>query len=280
VRSVVASAIASPLGLVTQSLAANDLDPRPNDETDTPDERFEELRTCDVLVIEDVQHLPARSSAWLVRLLDTRTARRQTTIITANAGPARLHELDRRLTSRLSAGLVVSIDAFSAVSRKKVLRIAAKRRHVRLANDALDWLAEQPTGGGLRPLLGTLDTLKVLHGGSPILLTREHVQVLLASVAAPSLTIGVTRVVDLVANAFHVKPKEVLGKSRLQSVMIPRHVAMWLTREVLKLSLPAIGDAFQRDHSTVLHAIRKVNERLTTDALFAKQVAELRGELS
>src|SRR5437879_1535430 len=110
-----------------------------------------DLTSCDVLILEDAQLLPAREADALCELLDRRVSRRNATIVTANVGPAALRHLPRKLTSRLAAGLVIQLEALSSASRRILLEDAATARKLRLAPDALDWLAEQWTGGGVRP---------------------------------------------------------------------------------------------------------------------------------
>jgi chromosomal replication initiator protein len=82
-----------------------------------------------------------------------------------------------------------------------------------------------------------------------------------------------------VAAAFGITEKQLLGTSRLRPVLLPRQVAMYLAREVAKLSLPRIGAAFGRDHTTVLHACRKVEAAMATDDVLKARVRQLRGEL-
>src|SRR5438105_1727145 len=100
-----------------------------------------ELAACDLLVVEDVQLLPPRAADPVCDLLDRRASRRRAVVVTANAGPAGLGHLPRRLTSRLAAGLVVQLEPLSAASRRVILAAAAGSRAVRLTDDALDSLA-------------------------------------------------------------------------------------------------------------------------------------------
>ena len=82
-----------------------------------------------------------------------------------------------------------------------------------------------------------------------------------------------------VCAAFGVAEKDVRGTSRLRSALVPRQVAMYLARELAGLSLPRIGAAFGRDHTTVLHACRRVEQAMAADALLKARVKQLRGEL-
>lgn len=237
-----------------------------------------ELNDCDLVAVEDVQHLPVRSAGELCRLLDRRAARRRPTVLTATAGPAGLTRLPRRLTSRLAAGLVIQLEPLAPASRRTLLERLAKKRNLRLTGDALDWLAKQVTGGGARPLVGQVERLRSLTRGKAKELNAAAVRRLLKD-DAPAGPGTVKRIIDRVAAAFGVKPKDVTGSCRQRAVLVPRQVAMYLTREVAKLSLPQIGAAFGRDHSTVLHAIRKVEAAMKDDAKLRATVRTLKREL-
>ena len=88
------------------------------------------------------------------------------------------------------------------------------------------------------------------------------------------------RIVERTAAAFGVKPKDLLGPGRQRTVLMARQVAMYLAREAAKLSLPAVGAAFGRDHTTVMHACRKIAAAIADDAKLKRTVRELKAELS
>jgi chromosomal replication initiator protein len=152
---------------------------------------------------------------------------------------------------------------------------------VRLTDEALDWLAEQSTGGSVRATLGLLQNLAQVVGEFPGPLGRAEVEQTLAQTGQPTSSVGhdVSTIVKRVAAAFSLSEKELLGASRLRGVLRPRQIAMYLARELTGLSLPRIGAAFDRDHTTVLHACRKVEGEIAANATLAKQVNELRATL-
>jgi chromosomal replication initiator protein len=274
VAALVAQLAAAPRGVTARAVAAGDLIRAPDDLTDR------ELAACDLLALEDVQHLSGRAADVACDLLDWRVARRRATVVTANAGPAALTHLPHRLTSRLAAGLVVQLEPLAAESRRSILAAAATEKGVRLTDDALCWLAGQPTGGGVRATLGLLQNLAQVAKDYPGPLDRAAVESALGEAGQPtSAGRDVSTIVKRVAAAFDVGEKELLGPSRLRGVLRPRQVAMYLARELTGLSLPRIGAAFGRDHTTVLHACRKVEDELVTDVGLAKQVQELRTSL-
>src|SRR5205823_6461350 len=116
------------------------------------------------LIVEDLQHLPARAADALVRVVDFRLPRRMPLVVTATAGPGRLTALPARLTSRLGGGLVVGLEPLSPASRRHVLEQLAEQRGLRVGADVLDWIAAR-TPGGVRPLVGALTTLEALGRG-------------------------------------------------------------------------------------------------------------------
>lgn len=248
----------------------------------SPDETFadRDLLDCDALALEDVQHLPDRHAGAVCDLLDRRTARRRATVVTAGAGPAGLTHLPHRLTSRLAAGLVVQLDPLSAASRRAILAGAATAKGVRLTAEALDWLAERPAGGA-RVVLGLLQNLAQAARAFPGPLGRTEVEQVLAGTGQPTLRAhDVDTIVKRVAAAFGVSEAALLGPSRLRGVLRSRQVAMYLARELTGLSLPRLGAAFDgRDHTTVLHACRKIEDEIATDTELATRVREVRATL-
>ena len=240
-----------------------------------------DLLACDVLVLEDVQHLPPRAADPVCDLLDRRAARRKPVVVTAGTGPAGLSQLPQRLTSRLAAGLVVQLEPLGPASRRVFVAATAETLGLRLTSDALDRLAAPATGGGVRPLLGLLGNLAQVAADYPGPLDRTAVDVILAGTGQPtSAGRDPGAIVRRVAAAFGVTEKDLLGASRLRSVIVPRQVAMVLVRELCGLSLPRVGAVFGRDHTTVLHALRKVAADATADAALNGRVEQLRRELT
>jgi chromosomal replication initiator protein len=273
VAALVERLSASPEGVTVRAVSAGDLARSPDEGLSDRD-----LFDCDLLALEDVQHLSDRTADSACDLIDHRATRRRATVVTASAGPAGLMHLPRRLTSRLAAGLVVQLEPLSAASRRAILTDAATAKGVRLTPDALDWLAGHATGGGVRTTLGLLQNLAQVAKAFPGPLGRSEVEQTLAGTGQPtSPACDVSAILKRVAAAFGVDEKAMLGASRLRGVLKPRQVAMYLIRELTGLSLPRIGKAFGgRDHTTVLHACRKVEEEMTSDLALAKQVSELR----
>jgi chromosomal replication initiator protein len=231
-----------------------------------------EFRDCDLLVVEDVQHLPVSGGNALSRLLDERTALRRASVITGVCGPAGLTNLSLRLTSRLAAGLVIGLDSLSPSSRRRLASAFCDRRGLYVTGEVLDWLARSPTGGA-RPILGDIIRLQRL--------SRIHAPPLdLATVTAELSDDPGSPLIEClaqqVADHYGLTRKQLRGRDRRRCLLWPRQVAMYLARKLTTLSLAQIGACFGGyDHSTVLHACRKVKDRLRVDVGLPNELAEL-----
>lgn len=233
----------------------------------------------DLLVVEDLQHLLARAAEAFTVLLDGRLARQQQTVLTASAGPAQLPHLPARLTSRLASGLVVGLLPLCAASRLTFLEARCRRTGLVVGSDVLRWLAAHLPGSGrsLEGAIARLQALARLHDRVPDLTAvTAHFQT-----DTDAVRPTVDRIADRVSSYFRVEPRLVRSRSRSPGALLPRQLGMYLARELTPLSLAQIGEYFGgRDHTTVLHACRKVQEAIGQDADLELTVRRLRAELA
>ena len=239
--------------------------PRPGDE-------------LDLLIIEDLQYLPTRLAQTLAELIDEFSARQVPIVCTAAVGPQGL-PVAGRLTTRLASGLVVGLESWKADSRLKFLQAKAQERQLAIRQEILSWLGSQVRGNG-RELLGVLNRLEALA-------TRHDEPLDLVDVAGyfqeelEATKPTVNRIMARVSDHFHVPASDLISSRRTRSILLPRQVSMYLTRRLTDLSLAQIGASFGgRDHSTVLHACRKVAGALTQDSLLAGTVNQLQAALT
>ena len=154
----------------------------------------------------------------------------------------------------------------------------AARRRLDLTPDALDWLAARPTGGGLRPLLGSLNRLVSLARGAAEALDAAAVERLLAEEPTPPAAL-VAPIVKRVALAYRLDAADVLGAGRTPTEALARQVSYYLARRLTGMSYPQLGQAFGgRDHTTILHGVRAVEARLAGDAALRRLVERLGAE--
>jgi chromosomal replication initiator protein len=239
--------------------------------TEPPDETL----ACDLLIVEDLQHLPAKAADPLARLMDYRLARRLPIVMTATAGPATLPGLTPRLASRLSGGLVVGLEPLTPAGRRAVAARLAKQRNLRVGVDVLNWLADH-TPGGVRPLVGALATLESLCRGRA---TPPDLPTVIAHWQSPNVAPTPERVAKAVARHFRLEVKDLRTRRRQPAGLWPCHVAIYLTRELTGLPWPRIGAAFGgRDSATLRHACKKVAARADSDTGFAAELRRITAE--
>ncbi|MFO0843925.1 MAG: helix-turn-helix domain-containing protein [Gemmataceae bacterium] len=243
---------------VVTTLAAGDLDGR--DDVGNP-------KQADLVVVEDAHK--ARGAEAFTALVDHCVSRHRQLVVTATCGPGQL-SLPGRLTSRLAQGLVVAIEALSPDSRRAFLRAKAD-----LNDDVLDFVVRH-TAGSVRQLEGALARVTAL-GRSPSLEEVREVFRDDAEARRPTLD----RIAHRVGRFYQVDLDELRSQRRSREVLLPRQVGMYLARRLTPLSLGQIGAYFGgRDHSTVLHACKKVEEALARDASLSGALRELHADLA
>jgi len=229
------------------------------DAADWASDALAEVRRCDLLIVEDVQHLRQRAEDEFAGVLDYRLSRGQATLITASCGPAHLH-LPGRLNNRLAGGLVVGLEALGRQSRRRFLARELKRRRMPFEAATVKWLADRTPGSG-RQLLAAANRLQALSARATLPVVQDAFRAE-ATAGAPTLE-GITQRVSLM---FRVKPRQVRGQERTPQLLWPRQLCMYLARQLTPLSLGQIGKYYERDQSTVRHACQKVAQALTRDA--------------
>lgn len=263
---------------VAVRLAAGDLGSFASaDEASKPERAA--ARAADLLVVDDLHQLPERARETVVQLLDRGLRRGQQWVLTATEGPAQLARWPARLTSRLASGLVVALELPSPASRRVVLAELAGQHGLNATAPLLDWLAERATGSfrELESAILRLEALARWQGTMPTLdVVQEQFRV---EVDARRLT--VERIAQRVGRYFRVDANQLQGSARTRGVLVPRQVGMYLARRLTGLSLQQIGAYFGgRDHSTVLHACRKVEAALASDGSLSGAVRQLRADLA
>ncbi len=257
-----------PTGVVTM-LAAADWNALAAHEPPESDTVFYAVRHSDVFVLEDLQHLSPTGAVALVRIVDELLDRGVALVFTATVGPRRLG-FSERLTSRLAGGLVVGLESLQAPSRLAVLQDKAQRRQLAASQAVLAWLAEHMRGG--RQLDGAIVRLETLTRESRLPLNLESVANHFEQIPKPSLE----RIAQKVGAFFGIDLRQLRSARRRRHILLPRQICMYLARQLSGLTLEKIGAYFGgRDHTTVLHACRKVERDMRSDVVFSGSVRQL-----
>jgi chromosomal replication initiator protein len=233
-------------------------------------DRFkQQYRANDVLLIDDVQFLAGKEGTQ-VEFFHTFNALYEADrqiVLTSDRPPRELEELDDRLRSRFGQGVVVDIGRPDVETRIAILRRQVKVDDFRIAEpEVLDYIASRASTN-IRELVGALRRVvsyaSITHGEVTLDVAREALKDILPKPYTQPITIDAVQ--SEVARQFGCHVSDLRGDRRSADVAYPRHVAMYLCRELTEASLPQIGERFGgRDHSTVLYAVNKI-ERLIQD---------------
>jgi chromosomal replication initiator protein len=248
-----------------------------------------ELRTADLLLIDDVHFIAGKQSSQeeLFHTLTALTQDGRRVVFTADRAPGDLAEMDARLRSHLQSGLVCGIEPADRMLRLGILerKLDQLGRQQGLAApsarpEVLQFLADRFTDS-IRELEGALNTL-VAHAGEGISrIGLEEAQAILR----PHLKGGEKRItIDDIQKAtaehYAMKQADLISERRNRAIARPRQAAMWLAKQLTTRSLPDIGRRFGgRDHTTVLHAVRRIEALKVDDAQLARDLETLTRKL-
>ena len=244
----------------------------------------ESLRGIDVLVIDDLQFLQGKSTqAEFCHTLNALIDAGRQVVIAADRPPGDLESLDDRVRSRLAGGLVVEMGSLEEELRLKILeaRVAAARLHHQgfdVPAPVLAFIARTVTHNG-RDLDGALNRLLAHNklNGAPV--TMDMAERAVRDLVRPQepKRVKIEDIQRTVARQYNVSRADLLSSRRTANVVRPRQIAMYLAKTLTLRSLPEIGRRFGgRDHTTVLHAVRKIEGLVDSDSTLAEEIELLK----
>ncbi|WP_371315942.1 chromosomal replication initiator protein DnaA [Brevundimonas sp.] len=247
------------------------------------------LRSADMLLIDDVQFVGGKTSTQ-EELLSTLTALIEDgkkIVLSADRPPMALSEVEPRLRSHLASGLTCPVEPAD-----RALKLAVARNRIEtlarlgvVSGEAMPEVLEHlvdRTPGSMRELEGAVNTLAAVAGARLSSLSVDETQALLGSAlrGGPERRITVDEIQKTVADHFSLKQADLLSERRTRAVARPRQIAMWLCKQHTTRSYPDIGRRFGgRDHTTVLHGVRKIEELMALDDQIARDVETLTRKL-
>jgi chromosomal replication initiator protein len=247
----------------------------------------EALRGIGVLVIDDIQFLQGKSTqAEFCHTLNALIDAGRQVVIASDRPPSDLESLDDRVRSRLAGGLVVEMGSLGEELRLEILkaRTAAARAHhpgFDVPLPVLQYIAKSVTHNG-RDLEGALNRLLAHSKLTGHIVTLEMAEREVRDLIRPQepKRVKIEDIQRVVARQYNVSRSDLLSSRRTANVVRPRQVAMYLAKTLTLRSLPEIGRRFGgRDHTTVLHAVRKIEGLVGTDASLAEEVEILKRQL-
>jgi len=242
------------------------------------------FQSIDVLLIDDFQFLQGKTMQQeFCHTFNSLVDAKRQVVIAADVPPRQLDKIDERMRSRLVGGLVVDIDKPDhnlrrAIVRHKLEQATRKDPSLMIGEEIVDYIAGAISGGG-RELEGALNrviaTCQFIGGGA---VSVDMAARALRDLARPadSQPVRIDDILKIVGRHYNVAKADILSPRRARSIVVPRQIGMYLAKKLTPRSLPEIGRRFGgRDHSTVLHAVRKIDRELQKDEKLQREIALL-----
>ncbi len=246
---------------------------------------FKELfRSVDVLMVDDVQFIAGKNSTQdeFFHTFNALIDQNKQIIISADRAPGEIDGLEERIKSRLQWGLVVDLHPTDYELRLGILQSKAEAQYVhypevRLAEGVLEFIAHR-ISNNVRVLEGALTRLFAFASLVGREVTLDVVQECLADILrASDRKVTVDEIIRKVADHYNLRLNDILSPRRARSVARPRQIAMFLAKRLTSKSLPEIGRSFGgRDHTTIIHGVKKIEELRAVDSQIAEDVELLR----
>jgi len=237
-------------------------------------------RQVDVLMIDDIQFLQGKKETQesFFATFNALHEQGKQVVITSDVSPKLLNSFDERMRSRFEWGLMTDIQAPELETRIAILRKKAENDKIRVSDEILDYMAAR-ISSNIRELEGALIRVTAFAALNRTQIDMPLVQAVLKDVVPlgeDSNSIAPMEIVRAVAEYFKLTQEELFGKSRSQAIVIARQIAMYLCREKTTMSLPKIGALFgNRDHTTVMYAIKKVGDLMKERRYIYNQVTDI-----
>jgi chromosomal replication initiator protein len=239
----------------------------------------ERFRTVDVLMVDDVQFIIGKDSTQeeFFHTFNALFDQNRQVVLSADKSPSDLQGLEERMRTRFGWGLVADIHPTTYELRLGILQTKAEQSKMQVPQKVMEFLAHR-ISSNVRELEGALTRI-VVHAsliGAPI--TIETTQELLKDLLrANDRRVTIEEIQRRCAEHFNIKQADMQSPRRARQVARPRQVAMYLAKQLTTRSLPEIGRKFGgRDHTTVMHAVKKVEELCAADAAFLEDVELLK----
>ena len=236
----------------------------------------------DILLIDDIQFIAGkeRTQAEFFHTFNSLYEARKQIVVTSDKFPKDIPDFEERLRSRFEWGLIADIQPPDLETKVAILRKKAEQENISLTNDVAFFLASQ-IDSNIRVLEGSL-----IRIGAFASLTKTSIDLSLAKEVLKNIIkpkedlISIDVVQKVVSTYFNMKISDLKMKRKNKGFVVPRQIAMYLCRKLTNASLLEIGDKFGgKDHSTVLHSIKKVEEKMSMEPSFKELIDKLQGRI-
>ncbi len=240
-------------------------------------------RNIDVLLIDDIQFI-SKKEGTQEEFFHTFNALYESTkqiIISSDRPPKEIETLEDRLRSRFEMGLIADIQPPDYETRIAILRKKAERDNLQVPDDVLAYIAKN-IASNIRELEGALTRIvafaTLTNQNISIVLAENSLKDIFSENASAPLTPDLIQ--EIVCEHYNIRIEEIQGSKKPKNIAFPRQISMYLCRKLLDISLPKIGESFGgRDHTTVIHAISKIEKQLENDTALQNTILQLEKEI-
>lgn len=246
---------------------------------------FKEIfRSVDVLMVDDVQFIAGKDSTQeeFFHTFNALVDQNKQIVISADRAPGEIKDLEERIKSRMQCGLVVDLHPTDyelrlGILQQKVEFYRQQYKGLNISNGVLEFLAHRITTN-VRVLEGALTRLFAFASLVGREITLDLAQDCLADILrASDRKLTIEEIQRKVAEHYNIRLSDMIGPKRLRNIARPRQVAMYLSKQLTPRSLPEIGRRFGgRDHTTIIHGVRKIEELMTSDSQLSDDLQLLR----
>lgn len=239
----------------------------------------EKYRTVDYLLIDDIQFFNGTKESSRMEIFNTFNAIADNDnyiITTSDRTPSDLKDFHKRLITRFSSGMIAHISPPDFEICSIILQKKAERSHIDMPEEVISFIAGN-VNSSVRELEGSFKQVIGYCQIKKVPLTLENARDALADIIKVDLYshLSAETIIDTVCKYYNVKKEQVLGKSRPKNVVIPRQMAMYIAREELNDSFPALVKYFNKDHSTIVHAYERVQKALKNNDRTRKELKDI-----
>ena len=241
----------------------------------------DKYRKVDVLIVDDFQFIVGKEKSQdeFFHTFNELHQKNKQIIVSSDRLPNQIATVDERLSSRLMMGVPIDIQMPNFEVRCAILKSKAELLGMDLSDSVVEFLAEN-VKSNIRELEGKLNQLLALsdvRGVDPEMLISDGYMDEMVRTRKRGLS--AKQIIDKVAKYYDLNSKDLLGSSRMKNIKSARQIAMYLMSEELDYSTVKIGNEFSKDHTTVMHGIRKIKQDLKVDFTLREQLADLRGKI-
>jgi len=246
------------------------------------DEFREKYRSVDVLMVDDIQFIAGKkvTEEEFFHTFNTLYDANKQIIITSDRPPKEMKTLEDRLRSRFEWGIIGDLYAPDYETRVAILRKKAQLEKIEIQDETVELIAEKITSN-IRELEGVFNRVLAYRG---LINSEITIDVALDAMKSYHATggprVSPEEIVAACAKFYHIKEEDIMGNKRTKNIALARQVAMYMMREILGYSHLKIAKYFDKDHTTVIYGIRKVEENIKTNNAFHLDISTLKKDIT